>query len=51
MTTTPRRPGAALPDAEQRVHPELAHLVLVEDLDLDAEFRELFRLLAASVSG
>ena len=34
----------ALPDAEQRPHPDLAELLLVEDLDFHAE---LFRVLAA----
>ena len=32
-----RRPAGALRDAEQRAHAELAHLLLAEDLDLDAE--------------
>ena len=36
----PRRPGAALRDAEQRAHAEFAHRPLVEHLDLDAELLE-----------
>ena len=36
MMTT-RLSARALPDAEQRAHAELAHRLLVENLDLDAE--------------
>ena len=46
-----RRPHAALRDAEQRAHAELAHAVLVENLDREAEFGEARRRCSASVSG
>ena len=38
----------ALADAEQRAHAELLHLVLVEDLDLDAELLQRFGASANS---
>jgi len=40
-----RRPLTALPDAEQRAHFHLFHLLDVEDLDFDTEFLERLGLL------
>ena len=40
----PRWARAALPDAEQRTHAELFHVLDVEDFDVDTELLQRFRL-------